>query len=424
MNAERKRFYRLAALAAGLLLGYWALENTAVVGRFFGWLGALAAPFAIGGALAFLLHVPLRAIENALPKKLKKGRRMLALCLTLLAVLAVLALVVGLVVPQLVRTFVSLGQRLPEVWQSVILWLEELAAQYPALPDTIEQTLSEWQLLDWQKIFGALLGFLSNGGAALVGSTVTAATGLLGGVVNAGIGLVFGFYLLAQKENLARQAKMLLYALLPERGADETLRICRLVDKTFSSFLSGQCLEACILGCMFAVSMLLCRMPYITLVSVLIAFTALIPLVGAFIGCGVGALLIAVQNPMQAVWFIVLFLCLQQLEGNLVYPRVVGNSVGLPSIWVLAAVTLGGSLFGVGGMLLMIPLCSVAYTLLREWTRRRLRQRGIGREKLLPQNPKAGRYGGGAGPVNAADDPAPGAAAPGAKGCEKPKTML
>lgn len=119
-----------------------------------------------------------------------------------------------------------------------------------------------------------------------------------------------------------------------------------------------------------------------------------------------------------------LFLCLQQLEGNLVYPRVVGNSVGLPSIWVLAAVTLGGSLFGVGGMLLMIPLCSVAYTLLREWTRRRLRQRGIGREKLLPQNPKAGRYGGGAGPVNAADDPAPGAAAPGAKGCEKPKTML
>lgn len=424
MNAGRKRFYRLAALAAGLLLGYWALENTAVVGRFFGWLGALAAPFAIGGALAFLLHVPLRAIENALPKKLKKGRRMLALCLTLLAVLAVLALVVGLVVPQLVRTFVSLGQRLPEVWQSVILWLEELAAQYPALPDTIEQTLSEWQLLDWQKIFGALLGFLSNGGAALVGSTVTAATGLLGGVVNAGIGLVFGFYLLAQKENLARQAKMLLYALLPERGADETLRICRLVDKTFSSFLSGQCLEACILGCMFAVSMLLCRMPYITLVSVLIAFTALIPLVGAFIGCGVGALLIAVQNPMQAVWFIVLFLCLQQLEGNLVYPRVVGNSVGLPSIWVLAAVTLGGSLFGVGGMLLMIPLCSVAYTLLREWTRRRLRQRGIGREKLLPQNPKAGRYGGGAGPVNAADDPAPGAAAPGAKGCEKPKTLL
>lgn len=424
MDAERKRFYRLAALAAGLLLGYWALENTAVVGRFFGWIGALIAPFAIGGALAFLLHVPLRAIENALPQKLKKGRRMLALFLTVLAVLAVLALVVGLVVPQLVRTFISLGQRLPEVWQSVILWLENLAAQYPALPDTIEQTLTEWQLLDWQKIFSALLGFLSSGGAALVGSTVTAATGLFSGVVNVGIGLVFGFYLLAQKENLARQAKMLLYALLPERGADEILRICRLVDKTFSSFLSGQCLEACILGCMFAVSMLLCRMPYITLVSVLIAFTALIPLVGAFIGCGVGALLIAVQNPMQAVWFVVLFLCLQQLEGNLVYPRVVGNSVGLPSIWVLAAVTLGGSLFGVGGMLLMIPLCSVAYTLLREWARRRLRQRGIGREKLLPADSKKPPNGRGTAPLKDADAGAPTPAACGEKDCENPQTML
>ena len=391
MQEERKRFARLAALAGGLLLGYWALQNTAVVGRFLGWIGSLISPFAIGGALAFLLHVPLRAIENALPKKLQKGRRALALCLTVLAVLAVLALVVGLVLPQLVRTFASLGQRLPEVWQSVILWLEQLAARYPALPDTIEDTLSEWQLLDWQKIFGALLSFVSNGGAALVGSTVTAATGLFSGVVNGCIGLVFGFYLLAQKETLARQAKMLLYAILPAPAADETVRVCRLIDKTFSSFLSGQCLEACILGCMFAVSMLLCRMPYITLVSVLIAFTALIPLVGAFIGCGVGALLIAVQNPMQAVWFVVLFLCLQQLEGNLVYPRVVGSSVGLPSIWVLAAVTLGGSLFGIGGMLLMIPLCSVGYTLLREWAWRRLRQRGIGREKLLP--PRAGRDG-------------------------------
>lgn len=384
MDAERKRFLRIAALAGGLLLGYWVLENLALVGRFFGWAGRLLKPFFIGGALAFLLHVPLRAIERGLPKKLQKGRRALALVLTVLAVLAVLALVMGLVLPQLAVTCLSLAQRLPEVWQTAILWLEELAARYPELSGSIGDTLSEWQLLDWQKVFDAILGFLGGTGAALVGSTVSAASGLLGGAFDLFVGVVFGFYLLAQKETLARQAKMLLYAALPDTPADEAVRICRLVDKTFSSFLSGQCLEACILGGMFAVSMLVCRMPYITLVSVLIAFTALIPMVGAFIGCGVGALLIAVQDPMRAVWFVVLFLCLQQIEGNLIYPRVVGSSVGLPSIWVLAAVTLGGSLFGVTGMLVMIPLCSVAYALLREWVWKRLRQRRVPRQKLEP----------------------------------------
>lgn len=384
MDEERKRLTHIAALAGLLLLGYWILQNTELIGRLLGWLGGLAAPFVTGGAVAFLVHVPLRAIERSLPKKLQKGRRALALVLTVLAVLAVLGLVLGLVVPELVKTCISLGQKLPGFWQSAIGWLEQLAARYPALPDAIEETLTEWQLLDWQKIFDTLLGFLGGTGAALMNTTVSAASGLFSGAANLFIGLVFAFYLLAQKENLGRQMRMLLYALLPGHAADEALRITHLVDKTFSSFLSCQCLEACILGGMFAVSMLLCRMPYITLISVLIAFTALIPLVGAFIGCGVGALLIAVQNPMQAVWFVVLFLCLQQVEGNLVYPRVVGNSVGLPSIWVLVAITLGGNLFGIGGMLVMIPLCSVAYTLLREWVWKRLRQRRVPSEKLTP----------------------------------------
>lgn len=384
MDEERKRLTHIAALAGLLLLGYWILQNTALIGRLLGWLGGLVAPFVTGGAVAFLVHVPLRAIERALPQKLQKGRRALALVLTVLAVLAVLGLVVGLVVPELVKTCISIGQRLPEVWQSAVAWLEQLAARYPALPDAIEETLTEWQLLDWQKIFDTLLGFLGGTGAALMNSTVSAASGLFSGAANLFIGLVFAFYLLAQKENLGRQMRMLLYALLPGRAADEMLRITQLVDKTFSSFLSCQCLEACILGGMFAVAMLLCRMPYITLISVLIAFTALIPLVGAFIGCGVGALLIAVQNPMQAVWFVVLFLCLQQVEGNLIYPRVVGNSVGLPSIWVLVAITLGGDLFGIAGMLVMIPLCSVVYTLLREWVWKRLRQRRVPKEKLTP----------------------------------------
>ena len=173
----------------------------------------------------------------------------------------------------------------------------------------------------------------------------------------------------------------MLRAYLPDRWTRRILRVAALTEKTFSAFLSGQCLEACILGCMFALSMLICRMPYAPLISLVIAVTALIPIFGSFLGCAVGVLLILTVNPGQALWFIVLFLCLQQIEGNFIYPRVVGNSVRLPAIWVLAAVTLGGRMFGVLGMLVMIPACSVAYALLRQGTERRLRSKRIRKQE-------------------------------------------
>ena len=169
----------------------------------------------------------------------------------------------------------------------------------------------------------------------------------------------------------------MLYGLLPVKRADRALEILRLANRTFSSFLSGQCLEAVILGTLFVVAMTVFRLPYAVLVGVLIALTALIPIVGAFIGCGVGALLIAVTDPWKALVFVILFLVLQQIEGNLIYPHVVGSSVGLPSIWVLAAVTLGGKLMGVAGMLFFIPLCSVLYALFRDFVKGRLAEKQV-----------------------------------------------
>ena len=185
--------------------------------------------------------------------------------------------------------------------------------------------------------------------------------------------------------------RQILYALLPERRADQALEILRLSSRTFSSFLSGQCLEACILGTMFVVAMSIFRMPYALLVGVLVALTALVPIVGSFIGCAVGTLLIAVTNPIQALLFIVLFLALQQIEGNLIYPHVVGSSVGLPSIWVLAAVTLGGKLLGIAGILLFIPLCSVLYALFRGFIKERLRWRNVPSEKWMQAPPQEKR---------------------------------
>ena len=185
--------------------------------------------------------------------------------------------------------------------------------------------------------------------------------------------------------------RQVIYGLLPLRQADRTLDVLRLSGRTFSSFLSGQCLEACILGTLFVAAMTIFRMPYALLVGVLIALTALIPIVGAFIGCAVGALLIAIDDPWKALWFIVLFLVLQQIEGNLIYPHVVGSSVGLPSIWVLAAVTLGGKLMGITGMLFFIPLCSVIYALFRSYVKNRLVSKAVPPEKWRDPPPPPSR---------------------------------
>jgi predicted PurR-regulated permease PerM len=218
-----------------------------------------------------------------------------------------------------------------------------------------------------------------------MGGAVNVIGNVASGIVNAVIGIVFALYALGRKEILAGQARRILYSVMSERRADEVIRISQLTNVTFSNFISGQCLEAVILGGLFAVVMAILKLPYIPLVSVIIAVTALIPVVGAFVGCLVGAFFILVNDPLQAVTFIAMFLILQQLENNLIYPRVVGTSIGLPGMWVLVAVTIGGEIMGVAGMLVMIPLVSVLYTLAREFTNRRLEQNNIPLEKLEPK---------------------------------------
>lgn len=385
MDLNKHALRKVGLLAAGCILLYWALQNSGEWAGVFRWVWGMLTPFIIGGALAFILNVPMRALERRLPRKLSaKARRPIALLLALLGVLGAVALVAGLVVPQLVDTVQQVGGRLPVFWASVQDWINDMMVKYPEVGEMIDEALGGLASADWPMIVKTVTGWLQSGGLALVGNTINAAGSVMSGFFNSFIGVCFAFYLLSQKEKLATQLKMLLYAYAPQPRAQRIVEMARLTEKTFSSFLSGQCLEACILGCMFAVAMFVCRMPYVTMISVLIAFTALIPMFGAFIGCGVGAFLIMVQNPLQAVWFVVLFLCLQQVEGNLIYPRVVGNSVGLPSIWVLVAVTVGGSLMGILGMLVMIPLGSVCYSVLRQNTHRRLRNRGISYKELWP----------------------------------------
>ena len=361
-HKQMKQLMGLMLFAAALIL---ALRYSEVL------LGALGValdilrPFLLGGAIAFVLNLPMRAIEEKLMCRWhSRAKRPVSLVLSILLVLLVLALVVLMVVPQVGAAAARVAQRVPDQLQKLALWLESLSAQYPQLNSQAE-LLAQLEA-NWQVIVQKAAEVLRSGMGSVVSTTIGVAGGVISGVADAAIGLVFSFYILAQKEKLGDQGRRILTAYLPRRAAEQVLHVCALLHKNFSSFVTGQCLEAVILGSMFVVSMGLLRMPYAVMVGVLIAFTALIPIVGAFIGCFVGAFLILLEDPMQAVAFVVLFLVLQQIEGNLIYPRVVGSSVGLPSIWVLAAVTIGGSLFGIVGMLVFIPLLSTVYALLRD----------------------------------------------------------
>lgn len=375
MEWNRQTVKSLLLVICGGAAFFCALQNLGSVLGALGWLADIALPFLLGGAIAFVLNVPMRAMERHLfPRSKKRSalRRPLALVLALAAVLGVLVLAFWVIAPGVKTAVGSIGGQLPAALDR----LQALLTSWEAYLPQLQELLSRMEL-DWGALSQKAIRLAQSWGGALMSSGGGVIGGVVSGVSTFLIALIFSFYILLQKERLARQGRQCLYALLPETAADQVLDVLRLTERTFSSFLSGQCLEACILGTLFVVSMSLFHMPYALLVGVLIALTALIPIVGAFIGCAVGALLIAISNPLQALGFIVLFLVLQQIEGNLIYPHVVGSSVGLPSIWVLAAVTLGGKLMGIAGMLFFIPLCSVLYALFRRFVLRRLRQRKV-----------------------------------------------
>ena len=328
----------------------------------------IVSPFLLGGVLAFVLNVPMRRIENVLPlKEDNRFRRPLSLLLTFFFVIGILLLVVFVVIPQLFDTALSLQYSIPVFFGNVKREAEHLFSQYPEIAKSINSIQ-----IDWKTYIENVINFLSVGAGSFLSSTIAAAISIISGVATFAIGLVFAIYILLQKETLSRQIKRVMKAFLPDRATERILKILRLCNHTFSSFLAGQCLEAVILGSMFFVTLWVFRLPYALLIGVLIAFTALIPMFGAFIGCAIGAFLMLMVKPFDAVLFLVIFIVLQQIEGNLIYPHVVGNSVGLPAIWVLVAVTIGGSAMGIAGMLLFIPLCSVLYALLKETVNKRI----------------------------------------------------
>lgn len=376
-----KKICLLIVFTLAVFVGLWRLEAVVAAISF---LGGILAPFILGGAIAFILSVPMNRIEIIIcklcskdgdEKRRKKREKLLrpfSMILTLILVIAILALAVLVIFPELGRTVSGLGRT---IQANVPILLEKLEEVFHN-----NKEISYWLAnldINWDEIIKKATNIFQSGADIVLGSTFSVVQSIFSGVTTFVIGFVFACYILIQKEKLGRQCRKLVFAYLKKPQAERMLEIASLTHRTFTKFLTGQCLEAVILGTMFFVAMTLLRFPYALLVGVLIAITALIPIFGAFIGCVVGAFLILVVSPMQALAFIVLFLVLQQLEGNFIYPHVVGGSVGLPSIWVLVAVTVGGSLMGIVGMLIFIPLMSVLYTLLRQDVAKRLEKKQL-----------------------------------------------
>ena len=381
MNLSKENAKTLLFLICTGAAFYAGVQNLDAVWSTFGKALGILAPFLLGGAIAFVLNVPMRAIERHVfprERQMDRLRRPLALIFALLAVIGVVVVALYVIIPGVKEAVVTAAGQLPDAVDRLFGKLQGLEVYLPE----VGELLQELQL-DWRSIAENLMNTAKNWATGLVSTGGGLMAGAVSAVSTFVIGFIFSIYILLQKERLGRQGKQVLYALLSEKRADRAVEILALAEKTFSSFLSGQCLEAVILGCIFVIAMTVFKMPYALLTGVLISLTSLIPIVGAFIGCAVGALLIALTNPVQALVFVAMFLVLQQIEGNLIYPHVVGSSVGLPSIWVLAAVSIGGSLLGVAGMLLFIPLCSVAYALFRDYVKRRLKEKKVPRSKWI-----------------------------------------
>lgn len=376
MDLNKKNMKNIMLLIVFAVLFYVGVQRIESVAAGFSFVVSIVFPFLLGAAMAFILNVPMSFMEKRLfsktKGKAKKLKRPICLVLAILFVVAILWIVLLVVIPEVASTVASLSVNI----EAALIKLQRWAMDIFEDNKQIEIWIASLQF-DWDGIIHTAFGFLKNGAGNVLNSTMTVAKTVINSVMNFCVAFVFACYILLQKEKLAVQIRKILYAFFSKKVVTKVLDIASLSYKTFANFVTGQCCEAVILGTMFFISMSILRFPYALLVGVLIAFTALIPIFGAFIGCFLGTFLILVADPMKAIAFVILFLVLQQVEGNLIYPHVVGGSVGLPSIWVLVAVTVGGSLMGIVGMLVFIPICSVLYALFREMVYKRLKERGI-----------------------------------------------
>lgn len=342
-----------------LCIHYWP-NISGFIGKCF----TAAAPVFTGFVMAYIINILMSFYErHFFPKSKKKAvaksRRPVSLTGAILTVIGVIALVIVLIVPQLVNCIEMLVAQLPGA-------IEKLVAKLNGLSFVSDELIASLASIDWKSRIGDIAHTLFSGVGDVMNVAVSAVSSVFTGLMAFVIGFIVALYLLTDKDRLGGQCKRVMKKWIPARFLEKTMYVVTVADDCFHRFIVGQCTEAVILGTLCMIGMLILRLPYAPMVGALIAFTALIPIVGGLIGAGVGAFLILMVSPVKALIFIIFIIVLQQIEGNLIYPKVVGSSMGLPALWVLAAVTVGGGVLGIGGMLIGVPMAAVVYRLIKE----------------------------------------------------------
>ncbi len=376
MNTEKQEIKKWAKIIFIALFGYLIVDNVEVVGDIIGKIISIISPFVVGAAIAFILNLPMGFFEEKLSKfKTKKGKKLgkgfiraVSLILAILVIALILSLIVNLILPEIINIITLLIEKLPYYGAELKNIASNITQDVPQINEIIKGIDINNKELQ-EQIKNLVTSFLSK--------SVSVVGNIIGSIVNTVVSIVFAAYILTSKDKLKEQAKKILYAYNEKGKAEKIIDIGRTARNIFRRFISGQCLEATILGSLSIIGMLILKVPYAVPIGVLIGVTALIPIVGAFIGIIIGGVLILSVEPVKVITFIIYILILQQIEGNLIYPKVVGNSVGLPGIWVLVSVAVGGDLFGIIGMLLGLPTASVLYTLFKQNVYKKLDEKGI-----------------------------------------------
>jgi len=380
IDSNNLHYLKILGIVLAGILFYAILSKLDRIFSGIGFILDILTPITIGLCLAFVLNMPLKFFENKVFGRLtrkngkvwKKIKRPLCITLSILIIIAILVLILSFIIPQLLETCAAFFLQLPEYMENLIATVNDLAARFHL---HIELDSS---IIDWQAISAWALDIVTSDSANNITESATELLfGLFNGIINFIIGFFLSLYILFSKESMGKLAKSILYAVMERDKARSVISVVTLSNRAFMGFISGQCVEVALIGVLCFVGMLILGMPHPLMVSCVIAVTAFIPIFGPVVGAIIGAFLILIVDPMKALWFLIFIIVLQQLESNIIYPRIMGKHVNLPGVWVLVAVTVGGGLFGVLGIIISIPLCSVFYTLFQQWLIKRLEKRNV-----------------------------------------------
>ena len=369
-KTELKKWIILILVA---IIGYWIINNFSTLGNIFNNAFSIIFPFVLGACLAFIVNIPMAFFEKKFLKNKKKNKtrnkkliRIISIIFAIVIILMVFILIIRLIVPELVNIVNLLVDNIPYYIEEITKLIENNANNFSDLNSAIQN-----MNIDKESVSNEIISQIPK----ILTSSMSFISSIISGIATFFIAIVFAVYILIDKEKLKEQVRKIVYAYLSKEKADKIVNIGNIASSTFKRFFTVQCLEATILGTLCLIGMLILRIPYALQIGILIGVTALIPIVGAFIGVIIGSVLILSVEPIKVIIFIVFVLILQQVEGNLIYPRVVGSSIGLPGMWVLVAVTVGGSIGGILGMLIGVPIATIIYTLLKNDVNKKLEQK-------------------------------------------------